>query len=258
MGCAWPQLTTMQRQSLRLIGGRSPGSQDSRRPRSLPALDDSQLRVIEGSSRTSPHKQRTSTTQQKLHLWNFNGFYHRFHSHRICLCATTGMLTTVKKLQLRHIHGFQHPRQRRARPTSPKNCTGEVFTVPCSVWHCAYLWHNKNIPHPDDELNLRHFQVLEQLGLCTSNVTHRRLHVHDVLRDLWNSRGAPPHWVSCVRTIYTRPATWHHAMSPAPVPRVMKTDSSTGTFTTCSAISVAARAARRGRGGQEIFGTSIM
>ena len=32
MGCGWPQLTTMQRQSLRLIGGKSLGSQTPRDP----------------------------------------------------------------------------------------------------------------------------------------------------------------------------------------------------------------------------------
>ena len=39
--------------SLRLIGGRSPGSQDSRRPRHPRALDDEELFIVEGSKNST-------------------------------------------------------------------------------------------------------------------------------------------------------------------------------------------------------------
>ena len=51
-GCVWPQNITMQRQSLRLIGDKSLGSQDSWRLRHLPTLDNSQLRGLPKKSTT--------------------------------------------------------------------------------------------------------------------------------------------------------------------------------------------------------------
>ena len=47
--------------------------------------------------------------------------------------------------------------------TSPKNCTCGVFTVFCTIWHCAYLslWHYWKVQHSVDELNLRHLKDVE-------------------------------------------------------------------------------------------------
>ena len=43
-------------ESLRLIGGRSPGSQDSRQPRHPRALDDEELFIIEGFKKSAENR----------------------------------------------------------------------------------------------------------------------------------------------------------------------------------------------------------
>ena len=158
MQCVWPQSTTTM-QVTGHLGVKTPGDPATPQPSTTRSCESS--RAHPGRLHTSSGRPQRS---KKLHLWKIYDFLTVCTPTQICLCPTTRMSTTVDRLQLLHFHGISTVCQHRSLHNSghvnpiPKNCTCEVFTVPCTVWHCAYpsLWHNWNVQHSDDELKVRH------------------------------------------------------------------------------------------------------
>ena len=92
--CVSTPVMTMQ-QSLRTNGGRSPGSQDSQRPRHPPALDNEELLVIEGYQKIQKRNLQTAENICKLQggSWKYcpgmTASLHNGHDnnqvHELCL-----------------------------------------------------------------------------------------------------------------------------------------------------------------------------
>ena len=92
-----------------------------------------------------------------------------------CLCATTGMLTTVDKLQLRQLHGtaLSKPGTCRCTATGTQNLakelSGRIFTFFCTVAHRTCLFDITAMSNSVDELRARHSQCHERTaGSCSA------------------------------------------------------------------------------------------
>ena len=141
-------------QSLRLIGGKSPGSKTPGDPASLlPALDSSRLipDVSGHPAKTAP-VENLSFSVQSAHpdCWNLSRHVHSNeqrnqglplrHNRGVddnvknCNCGTTTVFYAVP------IPGTCTTKGATNRT---KNCTCKGSTVPCTVWHCAYLSRGK-------------------------------------------------------------------------------------------------------------------
>ena len=185
------------------------------------------------------------------------------------------MSTTVDKLQLRQLHqALSGPSQQGCRrlsmncnsgpstatalsgpprhrslhngslTTFPEHCTCGVFTFFCTVWHCAYLslWHNWNVQHSVEELNLRN-GLLELVQHSHRNVN--RL-VHSICLPPWP--GGESIWGP----------TWCGWCPPSTLPCASTTDSGTSTSTSCSTSCHGSESnARCGMESCEVLGTSI-
>ena len=100
----------MHRQSLRQIGGRSPGSQDSRRPRHTPV--PKHVFTVEPGSTKKSIMQRTCHCITRAHQQPVNALHpneqrqHRAHHDHVQELELPRHLV-VEELNLRHLHGLR-------------------------------------------------------------------------------------------------------------------------------------------------------
>ena len=145
---------------------------------------------------------------QKLHLWNFNGFYHRFSLHRICFCTD----------------GPKSPR------TALRNLLG---------------WNKCNVQHSVDELNLRN-QVCS-MGTGTSATIVTLASFCFPLRAGGESlRAGPLGVVGADHPPAGSAAPSQHVAPRSSPPCARMTVCGTGTLTSCSATRCSWSTARNG------------